>query len=173
MRLAHERKQQEDFMTLLEWAIRVCRRYPNALNFGLAHVSMGETQEIGNALGVQEANRQLNEVVETLRSAFRKTDLVMRDGVDFWILAPYTPADENITEKIHTIIKEVSQQGLDIMDRNIAVFSIPMQEPNKVDTSSAHAFLRSVKALCEAKACDELCQGQPCQKIAIKAVSVA
>lgn len=159
---------RDNFLFTLEWILAVTKRYPDSLHFGLAHISVGTSQRLGDAYGAQEASRKLVEVSHALRKAFRKTDLVARDGVDYWILAPYTPS-ENISDKIMGIIEDASRNGLDIADRNIAIFSLPLKREHPEGSRSALGFLRTVKSLCETKACHELCGPHICRKISIQA----
>ncbi|MDO9602866.1 MAG: hypothetical protein Q7J02_11150, partial [Rhodocyclaceae bacterium] len=123
------------------------------------HISFGNEMLLGNAFGAKEAVRQLIDVRESLMRAFRKTDLVARDGVDFWILTPYTPATENIADKIRSIIEQASLDGLDIADRHVCVFSLPLTDGHPIaENRSALEFLRSIKSMCATKNCGSLCE---------------
>ncbi len=162
---------REKFLFTLEWILSVSNRYQDTtLRFGLAHVSVGNSQNLGEAYGAQGASRKLVEVSQALRNAFRKTDLVARDGVDYWILAPYTPP-ENISEKIMDIVREASKNGLDVTDRNVAVFSLPLKVPLYEASGSAQGFLQAIKSLCESRSCDVLCEPNVCLKVSLQAGS--
>lgn len=110
--------------TILGWLLGLQERNPEALNFGLIHVCFHDKQILGSAYGAQDASKMLNQFARKLRLSFRKTDLVARDGGDFWVLVPYT-SPNTVTEKVATLIKIASEDGLDIVDRDVAVFSMP------------------------------------------------
>jgi GGDEF domain-containing protein len=74
--------------------------------------------------GAKDAANMLMGLARALRQAFRKTDLVARDGLDFWILAPCT-TPETLTEKVTTLVEVASDNGLDVVDRDVAVFTMP------------------------------------------------
>lgn len=121
---------QEDFQALdrflstLEWLMALHERNPQALAFGLVHVCFHDTQQLGAAYGARDASQMLTHLARQLRNSFRKTDLVARDGADFWILVPYT-SPETVTEKVRLLVETASANGLDIVDRDVAVFALP------------------------------------------------
>lgn len=162
---------REKFLFTLEWILAVSKRYQDSpLRFGLVHISVGNSQGLGEAYGAHGASRKLVEVSHALRGAFRKTDLVARDGVDYWVLAPYTPP-ENISDKIMDIVREASKNGLDIADRNVAIFSLPLKEPIHEASGSAQGFLQAIKSLCESRTCEVLCEPSTCRKVSLQAGS--
>ena len=59
-----------------------------------------------------------------MRRAFRKTDLVARDGEDFWILTPYTPVTDKLSDKAMHITRIASKNGLEFVERDISIFSL-------------------------------------------------
>lgn len=117
---------KEHFVRTLEWIMAVTHRYSSPIQFGLVHIAHGNGNEISETYGVQEAVRQLVAVTDSLRNAFRKTDLVARDGSDFWVIVPYTPATEKIYDKVVKILQDADHDGLHIVDRETSIFSLPM-----------------------------------------------
>lgn len=139
---------KEHFVRTLEWLMAVIHRYASPIQFGLVHISHGSGNEISEAYGAREAVRQLVAVTESLRNAFRKTDLVARDGSDFWVIVPYTPATEKLYDKVVKILQDAQHDGLNIVDRETTIFSLPMDmdqlgiEPSKL---TALEFLTILK----------------------------
>lgn len=113
------------FLLTFEWLVAVMERYTCPIEFGLVHIAYGEKNELGEAYGAQEAIRQLAAVTLSLKKAFRKTDLVARNGADFWIIVPYTSATEKIYDKVLKILQDASHDDLHIVDCKIAIFSLP------------------------------------------------
>lgn len=109
---------------VLEWLMALQERDPLSLHFGLVHVCFHDQQTLGAAYGAQDASKMLNELANKMRSAFRNTDIVARDGTDFWILVPYT-SPETVLEKVSLLVRIASDDGLSIVDRDVAVFSLP------------------------------------------------
>jgi len=136
---------REKFLFTLEWLLAVTKRYSGHLQFGLAHINYENAKILGETYGAQKASQQLDEVSHSLRKAFRKTDLVARDGVDFWILVPYTPADEKFVDKIKYIIETASQGGLQIVERDISIFLLPQDAADLAEGISALEFLAYLK----------------------------
>ncbi|HCI12964.1 MAG TPA: diguanylate cyclase [Gallionellaceae bacterium] len=136
------------FVHTLEWIMAVMHRYSSPIQFGLVHIAHGNGNEIGETYGAQEALKQLVAVTDALRNAFRKTDLVARDGSDFWVIIPYTPATEKIFDKVANILQDAVHDGLHIVEREISIFSLPMpltelgNDPNKL---TAIEFLSHLK----------------------------
>lgn len=136
---------REKFLYTLEWLLAVTRRYSGQLQFALAHIDYGNPRLLGEAYGAQQAAQKLDEVVHVMREAFRKTDLVTRDGTDVWILLPYTPATEKLSDKLRYIIDVASQGGLQIVERDISLFSLPYDKVAPGAEDSALAFLHYLK----------------------------
>lgn len=136
---------REKFLFTLEWLLAVTKRYSGHLQFGLAHIDYENPKILGETYGAQQASQKLDEVSHSLRKAFRKTDLVARDGVDFWILVPYTPTDEKLVDKIKYIIETASQGGLQIVERDISIFSLPQDAAELGEDFSALEFLTYLK----------------------------
>lgn len=114
------------FVHTLEWIMAVMHRYASPIQFGLVHIAHGSGNEIGETYGAQEALRQLVAVTDSLKNAFRKTDLVARDGSDFWVIIPYTPATEKIYDKVAKILQDAVHDSLRVVQREVSIFSLPM-----------------------------------------------
>lgn len=136
---------RENFLFTLEWLLAVTKRYPSQLQFALAHIDFQDPKILGETFGAQMASQKLDDVLHSLRKAFRKTDLVARIGVDFWILVPYTPANENLVEKIKYIVDTASQSGLQIVERDISIFSLPIEVTGPIQDNSTLEFLSYLK----------------------------
>lgn len=136
---------REKFLFTLEWLLAVTRRHAGGLQFGLAHINYETPKVLGEAYGAQRASAKLDEVSRSLRKAFRKTDLVARDGADFWILVPFTPAEEKLVDKIKYITDTAAQGGLTIVERDISIFSLPNLAAGLDGDFSALEFLNYLK----------------------------
>jgi len=147
---------RDKFLYTLEWLLAVTRRYAGGLHFGLAHINYETSKILGETYGAQKAAQKLDEVLHTLRKAFRKTDLVARDGADFWILVPFTPSDESLVEKIAYITETASQSGLQIMEHDISFFLLPNAAAQVDENCTALEFLAYLKKNHIALAKDEL-----------------
>lgn len=112
------------FMIILDWLMSLQERHPASLQFGLVHICFHNPRVLGDAYGARDAAQMLSDLLGRLRDAFRKTDLAIREGIDFWVLVPYTNP-ETVTRKVREIVDMASSSGLDIVERDIAVFSFP------------------------------------------------
>lgn len=135
----------EKFLFTLKWMLAVTERYPDHFQFGLAHINCQNPKILGETYGAKIASQKLDEITSSLRKVFRKTDLVARDGTDFWILVPYTPSDEDLVDKIKYIIETASQCGLQIVERDISIFSLSPEMIKSCADYSASGFLAYVK----------------------------
>lgn len=135
----------EKFLFTLGWLLAVTKRYSGHLQFGLAHIDYKNPRILGETYGAQKASQRLDEVSHSLRKAFRKTDLVARDGMDFWILVPYTPVTEKLADKVKYIIETASQGGLQIVERDISIFSLSQDAVELGEDCSAVKFLAHLK----------------------------
>jgi len=136
---------REKFLFTLEWLLAVTRRYSEGLHFGLAYIDYETPRTLSETYGAQKTALKLDEVLHTLRKAFRKSDLVARDGADFWILIPFAPAEEKLVDKIKYIIDTASQSGLQIVERDISIFLLPNHAADLDANSSALEFLTYLK----------------------------
>lgn len=132
---------QEKFLFTLDWLLAVTRRYSSHVRFCLVRINFGNARVLGDIYGAQEAALKLNEILLCLSLSFRKTDLVTRDGANFWVLTPYTPADGKLADKVKEIIDVVSQNKLLIVERDISIFSLPFEAPELDQNCSAADFL--------------------------------
>jgi GGDEF domain-containing protein len=118
-----DNEAREKFLITLDWLLALNERYDNAVHYGLLHVCFHGKQLLGNVYGAQHAATMLISLAAKLRKAFRKTDLVARDGTEFWILIPYTHP-ETVIEKVTQLVEIASQNGLDVVDRDMAFFTM-------------------------------------------------
>ena len=135
----------EKFLYTLEWLLAVTKRYTSQVQFGLVHISFANPRLLGDTYGAQEATHKLDQILINLQAAFRKTDLVARDGVDFWVLVPFTPTDEILADKVREIIAIASQNSLEIVERDISIFSLPFCVPELNQDYTAEEFLAYLK----------------------------
>jgi len=135
----------EKFLFTLEWLLAVIKRYSGHFDFALAHISYKHPSILGDAYGAPVASQKLDEFSHALRKAFRKTDLVARDGTDFWVLVPYTPVNERLVDKIKYITETASQSGLQIVERDISIFALSHDLVAPGTECSAENFLRHLK----------------------------
>lgn len=136
---------RDKFLFTLEWLLAVTKRYSGGLQFGLAHINYETSRILGETYGAQKAAQKLDEVSHSLRRAFRKTDLVAREGADFWILLPFAPSEEKLLDKIKYIIETASVSGLQIVERDISIFVLPNDAAKLDANSTALEFLDYLK----------------------------
>lgn len=147
---------REKFLFTLDWLLAVTKRYSANVQFGLVHVNFANPRSLGDTYGAQEAVQILEDILHSLSNAFRKTDLVMRDGVDFWILVPYTPADGKVTDKVRELIDIASQSEFKVLERDISFFALPFDSPELNPNCSAAEFLAYLKKNHVRLACKEI-----------------
>lgn len=114
------------FIITMEWLLALMKRFPQPLQFGLVLIEYGRTNELSETYGALDACKQLSAVTESIKNAFRKTDIVARNATDFWVIAPYTYDEEKIQDKILGIIQEAKHKGLSVVDREISIFTLPL-----------------------------------------------
>lgn len=136
---------REKFLYTLDWLLAVTRRHTGHLQFSLVHVNFSNPGLLGDTYGAQEAAHRLDDTLINLKSSFRRTDLVARDGLDFWVLVPFTPADELQADKVGEIIAIASQNSLEIVERDISFFSLPFSSPELNPDYTAEEFLAYLK----------------------------
>ncbi len=140
-----DNQAREKFLITLDWLLALNERYENAVRYGLLHVCFHGKQQLGNAYGAQHAATMLINLAAKLRKAFRTTDLVARDGTDFWILIPYTDP-KTVIEKVSQLVEISSESGLDIVDRDLAFFNTENISANKPAVSvGAQAYLEHLR----------------------------
>ncbi len=112
---------RERFLSQLDWILALELRYQNILQTGLVHVRY-HPREIQNlTFDAADAARQLGEVLACLRKSFRATDLVMRDGLAFWILTPFTQLDP-VLEKVRQVLHYGPENGLAIASSDLQIY---------------------------------------------------
>lgn len=155
--MSHEDLEvREKFLFTLEWLLAVTKRHSGGLQFCLAHINYKTPNILGETYGAQNASQKLDEVSHSLRNAFRKTDLVARDGEDFWILVPFVSDEEKLVDKIKYLIETASQSGLQIVERDISIFLLPDGAAELDANGSAVEFLAYLKRNHIALASNEL-----------------
>ena len=138
---------REKFLFTLDWLLAVNERHANAVEFGLLHVCFHDKQILGNVYGAQQAAKLLMGLAAKLRKEFRKTDLVARDGTDFWILIPYTDPS-TVTEKVGQLVEIASGDGLDVVDRDMAFFNLKNLDTIKsLAADGALGFLENLRKM--------------------------
>jgi hypothetical protein len=137
---------REKFLFVLDWLLAIRQRHAETISFGLAHINYGQHQVLGEAYGAQEASRKLVDVSMALRRGFRKTDLIARDGLDFWILVPYMRANEKLSDKLKEIVEIASKSGLDIVERDVSIYALPTDDMTAGENCSALEMLARLKA---------------------------
>lgn len=126
----------EKFLYVLEWVLALQVRYANNLRYSLVCVSFHDQRILGDTYGARDAVQMLVELAAKLRGGLRKTDLVARNGTDIWVLIPFvTP--ESVLSKVGQIVDIAAANGLDIVDRDISIYSVPdagILEGNRFNT---------------------------------------
>ena len=113
---AHDR-----FLVMLEWILALERRHADVLQPGLVHIKY-DPQDIRDlTFGASDAAQKLSEVADCLTHSFRGTDLIAREGMDFWILTPFTQIDP-VVEKVREVISTAPQNGLGIAHSNVRIY---------------------------------------------------
>jgi len=143
--LRDDLEQFGKFIFTLEWLLEVVSRHQGNVQFDLVHIDFGNPRILGEAYGAQEASSKLSDVFNILRQNLRKTDLVARQGVDFWILMPCTPVNESLSEKLQYLIHIASQSGLEIVERDISIFSLNQDFRDPRQTTDGEGFLAYLK----------------------------
>jgi GGDEF domain-containing protein len=114
----------EKLLNVLEWVLAVQMRYATNLRHSLVCINFHDQKTLGDAYGAKDALQMLIDLAKKLRESLRKTDLVARSGTTIWVLIPFvTP--ESVLSKVAQIVEIAATNGLDIVDRDIAIFSIP------------------------------------------------
>lgn len=117
-------ESRNNFLATLEWLLAIAARYDRSIELGLIHIEYGHKNELGETYGAHEAVNQLAEMTRHLKQVFRKTDLVCRNGSDFWVIVPYTPSTEKLFDKVFEILGGMEHEGLRIVNPEIAVFDL-------------------------------------------------
>lgn len=112
----------EKLLHILEWILIVKVRHSDNMHFSLTHISFGDKSALGERYGAMRAVQMLVDLGHELRRAMRKSDIVARNGTDFWVLIPHVEA-QAILPKISKIVEIASDRGLDIVDRDISIYA--------------------------------------------------
>ncbi|WP_342619847.1 hypothetical protein [Rhodoferax sp. GW822-FHT02A01] len=113
----------DKFLLMLEWMLALEKRHADVLQPGLVHIKY-DPQDIRDlTFGASDAAQKLSEVAECLKRSFRGTDFIAREGMDFWILTPFTQIDP-VMEKVRQVIKTAPQNGLGIAHSNVRIYML-------------------------------------------------
>jgi hypothetical protein len=142
-----EIESRRAFLFTLEWLLALLNRYSSSIQFDLVHIELGSDHELGEAFGVQEAFKQLALLTTSLTNDFRKTDIMTRNVTDYWIIVPYDSNREQIQTKIVDIFNTSKHKDLNIINREISIFSLPLASSEDISNiTSAIEFLEYLKA---------------------------
>ena len=114
------------FIDTLDWICQVQIRHADDFHVALVRIAYGDDNSLGEAYGAPEALRQLSSLTHDLQNSFRRSDLVGREGTDFWILFPYTRVTDNIYDKLMDVLQGSAHKNLNIVEREIAIFELPL-----------------------------------------------
>ena len=113
----------DKFMAVLEWMIALGHRQSGVLEAGLVYVTYDPVEVRDLTFSASDTVAQLGVIQTCLRKAFRHSDLICRDGVNFWILAPFTQI-EPVLDKVQRVIKSAPENGLSFAKQNFRVFML-------------------------------------------------
>jgi hypothetical protein len=132
---------RDQFLFHLDWLLSLEARYHHILQSGLVHVALNPADVHGLTYDAGDAAHKLGEVMTCLQQAFRSTDLVMREGMSFWILTPFTQLDP-VVEKVKTVISTAPKNGLEIAQSNVKIYLLrDHMSDTAAESKSAEAFL--------------------------------
>ncbi len=114
----------ERLLHVLEWVLDVKLRHAEAIPFSMVYISFGDKATLGNRYGAVVAYQLLVEFADDLKRALRKSDIIARDGTDFWLMLPHIEG-ELIVPKLSRIVEISAENGLDIVARDISIFAFP------------------------------------------------
>lgn len=142
-----EIESRRAFLFTLEWLLALLNRYSSSIQFDLVHIELGSDHELGEAFGIREAFKQLALLTISLTNDFRKTDIITRNVTDYWIIVPYDSNREQIQTKIVEIFQASKHKDLNIINREISIFSLPLATSEAItNLTSATEFLEYLKA---------------------------
>lgn len=134
------------FIETLDWICQVLIRHSEDFNIALVRIAYGDDNSLGETYGAPEALRQLSSLTHDLQTSFRRSDLVGREGTDFWILFPYTRVTDNVYDKLLDVIQGSAHHNLNIVEREIAIFELPLiYSKALVKPDSSHDLLKHLK----------------------------
>jgi hypothetical protein len=112
---------RDRFLSQLDWILALEHRYQHILQSGLVHVTY-DIREVQNlTFDAADAAVKLGEVLACLKTAFRSTDLVAREGMGFWILTPFTQLDP-VADKVRRVLAHAPENGLSIAHSQIRIY---------------------------------------------------
>lgn len=133
---------------VLEWIIGVKLRHADSMNFSMAYISFDDMAMLGNRYGAMQAAQMLFELTHELDDTLRKTDIVARNGTDFWVLMPHIESD-SVVPRVSKIIAIAAENGLNVINHDISIFAIVGNDVLKQnDLDSPLRFLDYVKNNC-------------------------
>ncbi len=133
--------ERDKFFYMLEWMLALELRHSNTLQPGLVRVAYDQTSVFSLTYDAADTAEKLGEVLACLQQAFRNTDIIARDGLNFWILTPFTQADP-VLDKIRHVIQTAPQNGLAIAQSNIDIFLLrDHQKPGGPKFRNGQEFL--------------------------------
>ena len=134
----------DKFMAVLEWMIALGHRQSGVLEAGLVYVTYDPQEVRDLTFSASDTVQQLSVIQNCLRSSFRHSDLICRDGVNFWILAPFTQIDP-VLDKVQRVIKTAPENGLSFAKNNFRVFMLKNYiGPGLSPSASPLAFLEAL-----------------------------
>lgn len=135
------------FLFTLEWLLALLNRYSSSIQFDLVHIELGSEHELGETFGAQEAFKQMALLTTSLNRDFRKTDIITRHVTDYWIIIPYDSNKEQIKTKIIDIFNTSTHSNLNLINREISIFSLPLATSDMItNLTSAIELLEYLKA---------------------------
>lgn len=114
---------RDKFLIMLEWMLALEQRHSDALEPGLIHIAYDASDIRDLTFGAGDAAHKLTEVLQCLQQVFRGTDLIAREGMNYWILAPFTQIDP-VMEKVRKVLTTAPQSGLAIAHSNVRVYML-------------------------------------------------
>ena len=121
--MKNDTESWERLLYVLDWVLGVKLRHSESLDFSLAYINFDDRETLGNRYGAMQAARMLVELTHELDSHLRKTDIVARNGTDFWVFFPHIEA-ESVVPKVAKIIEVAAEHGFDSVERNISLFAL-------------------------------------------------
>ena len=144
--MKQENESLDRFLIILDWLMHLQERHADVVKYGLVHICFHDRLALGAAYGARDAAMMLADMLQQLQKSFRNTDIAARDGSDFWVLVPYT-SPQTVLEKVERLVEIASEAGLSIVERDVAVFSLP--DPRVLekmrDFASVQDFLAFLK----------------------------
>lgn len=138
---------QEKFLFHLDWLLSLEKRHSNVLQSGLVHISLDHSDVLGLTFGAGDAAHKLSELTECLQKSFRSTDLVMRRGLNFLIITPFTQLDP-VVEKVRRVLSTAPSNGLEIAQSDVTIFLLQDHvSPDQPECGNAEDFVEYILSL--------------------------